>query len=614
MILLPAPSLAQDHENRTLFFLNLSKLEFDSAKEAAAIDTDSRMQFEMLQLAGILYYEGQKERSNFKLSEENSTDPDNNDLSFIRAMNAGYVSLFYDRDKGDAYKFFYKAYQLANGLENPYFIKASLLAFFRYHNFEIAQVSNSYKQQLEHFKLLKKDYIDEVWLTIYSMIYYSKKPMALGELDDQYHQLGKSLDEHEKRLPHQSPVLGHVYYEKAIQLMIQRDLNNCDRYFRRVIEHSGQYPFLKDERFSSYIKLFVLESEQKRFDQAGNYLNKARQEVNLADTLTSHYYLNLYQALNFYGPQKAYDSAFLLLKRAYFQEFQLDFRRNTLEINRLNVELETQEKENANLRLRQTGVWLVSSLVVVALFFLASYLAYNNQRIKNKVQTHESEARIGKLLKEHEQIGINAMLDGQDRERQRIANELHDNLGSLLTTLKLHFHALRDLKPDTDEHSKELSEKVNLLINESYQQTRNIAHMKNAGVSAQDGLLPAVHNFVSKVSMINSLQIDVREYGMDNRLDNTLEITAFRIIQELIANIIKHSHATTASINLTQHEGSINIMVEDNGVGFRLADVKPNAGMGLYSIQKRIESIGGSVTIESVPKNGTTVIIDLPTV
>ncbi|HMG93199.1 MAG TPA: sensor histidine kinase, partial [Chryseolinea sp.] len=331
---------------------------------------------------------------------------------------------------------------------------------------------------------------------------------------------------------------------------------------------------------------------------------------NKADTLRSSYYLNLYGSVLLNAENKN-DSAYLLLKKAYLQEFQLDFRRNTLEINRLIVELETREKENANLRLREARVWLLLALVGTALVAVTAYLAYTFQRTKNIKQTREAEIKVENLIREQELSGINSMLEGQEKERKRIANELHDDLGSLIATLKLHLHALKG-HTIKDNHSEELLEKTDLLINETYDKVRAIAHMRNAGVSAQEGLLPAIKNFASKVSIVNSLVVEVNEHGIDGHLENSLEITVFRIIQELIANIIKHAKASNAIIHLTQHQESINIMVEDNGVGFDIALIKPSAGMGLYSIQRRVENIGGSVTIESIPNSGTTVIIDLP--
>ena len=199
------------------------------------------------------------------------------------------------------------------------------------------------------------------------------------------------------------------------------------------------------------------------------------------------------------------------------------------------------------------------------------------------------------------------MIEGQEKERQRIANDLHDDLGGLMATVKLHFNALKDKK------SPELFNKTNELIDEAYDKVRSVAHAKNSGVIAKQGLLSAVTNMAEKISSSNKIAIEVHDHGLENRLENSLELTIFRIIQELITNTIKHAEATKASIHLTHHEDSLNIMVEDNGKGFNPSQItKTNKGMGISSIDKRIEHLNGTMTIESEPDKGTTTIIDIP--
>ena len=171
----------------------------------------------------------------------------------------------------------------------------------------------------------------------------------------------------------------------------------------------------------------------------------------------------------------------------------------------------------------------------------------------------------------------------------------------------LHFNALKD------KDSPELFDKTNNLIEEAYQKVRSVAHAKNSGVIAKQGLLKAVQNMAGKVSVSNKIQIEVLDYGLDNRLENSLELTLFRVIQELITNVIKHAEATEATIHITNHEDSINIMVEDNGKGFNPKQItKTNTGMGISSIDKRVEHLDGTLTIESEKNKGTTVIIDIP--
>ncbi|MCP9199033.1 sensor histidine kinase [Gramella sp. GC03-9] len=281
----------------------------------------------------------------------------------------------------------------------------------------------------------------------------------------------------------------------------------------------------------------------------------------------------------------------------------------------IQTKYEVEKKENENLRLKQNRIWLLGALATLLLILLVALLAYKNIRSKKKIIEKEVEVqkqKLENLLKQQELAGIDAMIEGQEKERQRIANDLHDNLGSLLATLKLHFQNMKVRKDRLKEEEDRLIHQTDMLLEEAYQEVRNIAHTKNAGVHAQEGLLPAVKNFASKVSASNKLIIEVEDNGMDERLENSLEILIFRIIQELITNVIKHAEASEASISITHHGDEISIMIEDNGKGFEPANLKPKEGMGIYSIQKRVEHRGGTVDVESIPGKGTSVIINMP--
>jgi len=267
-----------------------------------------------------------------------------------------------------------------------------------------------------------------------------------------------------------------------------------------------------------------------------------------------------------------------------------------------NLESEAKRIQNRNLLFGSLGVLLFGGITFL--------LVQKNTKRKQKLAEQEKEIESQKLatvLKEQELTAIDAMIEGQEKERQRIANDLHDDLGGLMATVKLHFNALKD------KDSPELFEKTNTLIEEAYQKVRTVAHAKNSGVIAKQGLLKAVENMAEKISASNKIQIDVIDHGLDNRLENSLELTLFRIIQELITNVIKHAEATEVTIHLTNHDDTINIMVEDNGKGFNPNQVtKTNKGMGISSIDKRVEHLDGKLTIESEKDKGTTVIIDIP--
>ncbi|WP_298903724.1 sensor histidine kinase [uncultured Psychroserpens sp.] len=274
-----------------------------------------------------------------------------------------------------------------------------------------------------------------------------------------------------------------------------------------------------------------------------------------------------------------------------------------------NLESETKRLESeANARKKQNLVYGLGG--ALALGSIIAFLLFKNTKRKQKLAEQDKELETQKLttvLKEQELKSIDAMIEGQEKERQRIANDLHDDLGGLMATVKLHFNALKD------KQTPELYDKTNQLIDEAYDKVRTVAHAKNSGVIAKQGLLKAINDMAENISASNKIKIDVIDHGLETRLENSLELTIFRIIQELITNVIKHARASEATIHITNHEDSLNIMVEDNGIGFNPSQVtKTNKGMGISSIDKRIEHLEGSMTIESEKKQGTTIIIDIP--
>ncbi|GAA3652655.1 sensor histidine kinase [Flavivirga jejuensis] len=267
-----------------------------------------------------------------------------------------------------------------------------------------------------------------------------------------------------------------------------------------------------------------------------------------------------------------------------------------------SLEIESKRKQNFNL--------LIGAFAFILFGGTTAFLIQKNTKRKQKLAEQEKEIekqKVETLLKDQELISIDAMIEGQEKERQRIANDLHDDLGGLMATVKLHFNVLKDKK------TPELFDKTNTLLDEAYQKVRSIAHAKNSGVIAKQGLLKAIQNMADKVSVSNKIIINVIDHDLEDRLENSLELTIFRVIQELVTNIIKHAEATEAIIHLTNHEDSLNIMIEDNGKGFNPSQVTTkNKGMGISSIDKRVEHLNGTMTIESEINKGTTIIIDIP--
>ncbi|MCB0375746.1 MAG: ATP-binding protein, partial [Sinomicrobium sp.] len=270
----------------------------------------------------------------------------------------------------------------------------------------------------------------------------------------------------------------------------------------------------------------------------------------------------------------------------------------------LNLLKEQQKnRRNTNLLIGAAGVLILGGVIAL--------LLQNNTTKKRKIAEQQQQLekqKVETLIKEQELLSIDAMIAGQEKERLRVANELHDDLGSLMATVKLHFDNIKANKEDP------ALQHTHRLLDQAYQKIRGISHAKNSGVLAAQGLLPAVQKMAKNISAANTLAIEVFDFGLENRMENSLELTIFRIIQELVTNIIKHAEATKADIQLTQHKDSLNIIIEDNGKGFDVSKMKTSdKGMGLHSIEKRVEHLEGDFTIESIMNRGTTIIIDIPT-
>jgi hypothetical protein len=271
-----------------------------------------------------------------------------------------------------------------------------------------------------------------------------------------------------------------------------------------------------------------------------------------------------------------------------------------LQLTNENLQVDFKRKQNRNLLLGALGALLLTLIL--------AYSAIKNikrKRIIAQQQLTIKNQEFEQLVTEQELNGIDAILDAQEKERNKMAADLHDNLGSKIATLKLYIEG-----HDTQDNSEEFYFKLSSLTAETYSEVRKMSQNKNFGAYINKGLVPSTKKIAEQISASNKIDIKVLEIDLSTRIENTIEIQLFRIIQELLTNIIKHANATEATIQFTQHESTLNLLVEDNGRGFDTSKVKD--GLGLQNISKRIERINAQMVIDSKPNHGTTVIIDTP--
>lgn len=242
----------------------------------------------------------------------------------------------------------------------------------------------------------------------------------------------------------------------------------------------------------------------------------------------------------------------------------------------------TAETEKFRRQRNITILLVISALLCIAVMALGIIII----RRKNK-EKHRQEI-----------IRLESLLDGQEKERKRIAEELHDGLNGDLSAIKYRLSGLEDTGLQSED--RENLEKTIEMIDNACTQVRRISHNLMPSSILDFGLVETANQYCSKINSSHPLSLDFQYFGNPLVLPKKAETVIYRIIQELLNNIIKHSKATTALVQLNFHENDLFVTVEDNGVGFDLKTAKN--GLGLKNIQSRIQFLKADLNIDSNEK------------
>jgi len=201
----------------------------------------------------------------------------------------------------------------------------------------------------------------------------------------------------------------------------------------------------------------------------------------------------------------------------------------------------------------------------------------------------------------------------QDEERRRIARELHDDLGQRMALLAIE---LEQLEQGVSKRSSQLHPRIRDLLVKTQQISGDIlrlSHESHPSILDHLGLVAAVQGFCDELCRHHiGLKIEFRHQGVPTRLHADIRLSLFRIIQEALHNVVKHSGSTSASIVLEKTDQKIYLSVSDQGCGFETRSVKPKEGLGLISIRERTHLVGGRMSIKSQPSQGTQIEITVP--
>ena len=279
-----------------------------------------------------------------------------------------------------------------------------------------------------------------------------------------------------------------------------------------------------------------------------------------------------------------------------------DVEKKDLELAKNKAEIETKEKQ-AYIK----NIIIIAIVVLMLLVAITGFLFYRKKKI-------EQQAKLDAEIASQKEIRTKAILEAEEKERRRIAQDLHDGVGQLLSAAKLNLSNLDSKITTQTEEQKLAIQNALSLVDDSVKEVRAVSHNMMPNTLIKLGLASAVREFITKLGKAPTLKVDLEIVGLDTRLDNQVETVLYRVIQEIVNNIIKHAKASQISMQLIRHETELNIMIEDNGVGFDTNQLDDFEGIGLKGIKTRIEFLNGSVHFDSSIGRGTTVIIDIPLV
>ncbi len=552
------------------------------------------------------------------LLDESSYSEDQKVNKCIINLINGYSLISFTDRRTDAYRFLRKAYEQSKEIKNIKVLRFALLSLLEYYKKGSLQNDATYVQYLKAYKEL----IDK---PTHSFLYnsYLSNLQSQQELYNDtskraslFDQLQNKQDVLYPKIKKNSFLKSIYNYEKG-NFLVKRDPTRALDLYNRSLNDTNRldnlfintYDFLLN-RSRAYA---VLNQNEKGLEDIYRSKNqKTAIDTNIRKLITASY------AGDYHLSLKRYDSALFYMREARYLGYEFNFQKHNTEVSKIKVALDTAEKEKENLilnaqrnRNKTIAIALGVSLLLLSTIGILSYL---NIKRKQRIAEQEKELEVQKtstLLKEQEINTINAMVQGQEKERLRIARDLHDDLGGTLAAVKMHIGNLQT-HIDRKENPEQLLEKLNDLTSIAYNRVRSIAHERNVGVMADKGLVPAIKSLTEKISSARNLEISFETYGLTNRISNNLEITIFRFVQELITNIIKHAYATEATISMTQHDKELNIIVEDNGRGFKVGKLVEKDGMGLGSIERRVEFLEGTMEVDSTIGRGTHIIIDIP--
>lgn len=498
----------------------------------------------------------------------------------------------------------YQIYKLANNMEKLAMVSTNLGVLFKAHE-DYPQVISYYKEAEAIYTQLKLPLETAmIAANLGSVYYYTKQYDSCIS----YSKKAQQIFIKQNILQY----LPLTYANIGIAQLALGDVPSALQHLEKALALHTKYGNKKEMAFC-YIHLGNAMFKLKKYGPAKKHALSA---LGLAKKIgASKQVMDAQQLLsNLYKQEKDFRNA-LLSYRSYAEIKDSLFKKEkTRLITDFQVRYETEKKEEQikllnqksmiqKLQIKQRNTYL---FLVVGLFLIGmamSYLIYNRRKLKARAQLQEE-------INKQQDMAAVAILNAEEQERRRIAGDLHDGVGQLLSAALMNMNTLFNKLDLKDEQGLQ-AQKTLALVTESYDEMRTISHQMMPNALIKAGLASAVKEFLNKLAK-DQLRASLEIIGLDKRLNEQVETVLYRIIQETVNNVIKHADANELKIQIMKDDEGVTVTVEDNGKGFEKNNLHHSGGIGINNIFSRVAFLKGSIDIDTTPGKGTLILIHIP--
>jgi len=346
----------------------------------------------------------------------------------------------------------------------------------------------------------------------------------------------------------------------------------------------------------NYLNLGIVYETKRQFPEAVNALLQCvlyAQGIDYTDLQNSA----AMEMANLYQQTGDYRQAVYWFKKHRQIAAALAKENSSTKIAALQTKYENTQKENRILQqqfeISRRNYWVAGIAIIFGLVLLMLYLLYTRARLKQQ------------------NIATTAIIETEEKERKRIAQDLHDSVSQLMMAAKINLTVVGNDIPFLNDVQRGRFEKAIHLVDEGFKEVRTISHNMMPQALLESGLALVIKQFIENIEN-DTIKLNLFTRGFEDHFDDTIETILYRILQECVNNVLKHAKANRVDISLIRDEDNISLTIEDNGSGFDVTDKRKYNGMGLKNLQNRVNFIRGKIEIDSHPGRGTLVSVYVP--